>query len=121
MTPEKRITELPAALRRTLTWDQGWEMAEHGSFTVDTGVEVFFCDPHSPWQRGSNENANGLLRRYFPKGTNFGDVTDRTATAPLHPCRPCVQGADTPHRARRMSRSDRDDRRATHAHVENFL
>ncbi len=72
----KRITELPAALRRTLTWDQGREMAEHGSFTVDTGVEVYFCDPHSPRQRGSNENTNGLLRQYFPKGTNFGDVTE---------------------------------------------
>ena len=62
------ITTLPAQLRRSLTWDQGSEMSEHRRFSVETGVDVYFCDPQSPWQRGSNENTNGLLRQYFPKG-----------------------------------------------------
>ena len=62
----RQISKLPSELRRTLTWDQGKEMAEHIRFTTDTNVTVYFCDPHSPWQRGSNENTNGLLRQYFP-------------------------------------------------------
>ena len=68
------ITTLPAQLRRSLTWDQGSEMAEHRRFAVETGVEVYFCDPQSPWQRGSNENTNGLLRQYFPKGESLAGV-----------------------------------------------
>jgi IS30 family transposase len=71
----KSITSLPAQLRRSLTWDQGSEMSEHRRFSIETGVDVYFCDPQSPWQRGSNENTNGLLRQYFPKGESLGGVT----------------------------------------------
>ena len=71
---EQSITTLPAQLRRSLTWDQGSEMSEHRRFSVESGVEVYFCDPQSPWQRGSNENTNGLLRQYFPKGTSLAGI-----------------------------------------------
>jgi IS30 family transposase len=71
----KSITTLPAQLRRSLTWDQGHEMAEHRRFSVASGVGVYFCDPRSPWQRGSNENTNGLLRQYFPRRMSLAGIT----------------------------------------------
>lgn len=77
----KRIIGLPTQLRRSITWDQGKEMAEHVQFTVDTGVQIYFCDPKSPWQRGSNENTNRLLRQYLPKSVDLSQASQRELDA----------------------------------------
>ena len=80
----RRIRTLPTALRQSLTWDRGTEMAGHAAFTVATNVRVYFCDPRSPWQRGSNENTNGLLRQYFPPGTDLAAFSQSQLNAIAH-------------------------------------
>jgi IS30 family transposase len=86
----RAIVALPEELRRSLTWDQGAEMAQHARLRIDAGLQVYFCDPHSPWQRGTNENTNGLLRQYFPQGTNLSmyGAEDLAAVASVLNARP---------------------------------
>lgn len=78
------MSTLPEQLARSLTWDRGKEMSAHAQFKVETGIPVFFADPHSPWQRGTNENTNGLLRQYFPKGTDLSRWSAEEIEAVAH-------------------------------------
>ncbi|NRP75098.1 hypothetical protein ILFOPFJJ_06021 [Ensifer psoraleae] len=80
----RSMTKLPEELRKSLTWDQGAEMSQHARLKIDTGLQIYFCDPQSPWQRGTNENTNGLLRQYFPKGTDLSRFAQSELEAVAH-------------------------------------
>ena len=81
---KRAVTGLPVQLWRSLTWDRGKELSDHVRFTIESGVKVFFADPHSPWQRGTNENTNGLLWQYFPKGTDLSRWSYQEIQAVAH-------------------------------------
>ncbi len=81
---KKTVTSLPTQLWQSLTWDRGKELSDHARFTIESGVKVFFADPNSPWQRGTNENTNGLLRQYFPKGTDLSRWSAKEIQAVAH-------------------------------------
>ena len=81
---KRAVNDIPVELWRSLTWDRGKELSDHARFTIESGVKVFFADPHSPWQRGTNENTNGLLRQYFPKGTDLSRWSAQEIQAVAH-------------------------------------
>ena len=92
----ERVGKLPATLRRSLPWDRGLEMAKHKEFTVATDVQVYFCDPQSPWQRGSNENTNLLLRQYFPRGTDLSSISQEQLASSSIGCPECREPSSAP-------------------------